>query len=250
MSYLANGTAEPVCRTTRGMQTQRKDLWTQQGKERVRGIERVAVTSTHDHVWSRQLVGGCRVTRGLSRGLCDDLGVGRGGGLSEGRLKGETICAYLRLIHAAGWQKPAQHCKSISEHLRFYFFTLQYCIGFSIHQHESAMGVHVFPILNPLPTSLPIPSLWVIPVHQPQAFCILHQTWTGDSFLTWYYTCFNAVLPDHPPPSPTESKRLFYTSVSLLLSRIQGYRYYLSKFHIYALVYCTGVFLSGLLHSV
>ena len=53
-----------------------------------------------------------------------------------------------------------------------------------------------------------------------------------------------------PSPSPTESKRLFYTSVSLLLSRIQGYRYHLSKFHIYALVYCIGVFLSGLLHFV
>ena len=54
------------------------------------------------------------------------------------------------------------------------------------------------------------------------------------------------------PPSPfsTESKRLFYTYVSLLLSHIQGYRYHLSKFHIYVLVYCIGVFLSGLLHSV
>ena len=41
-----------------------------------------------------------------------------------------------------------------------------------------------------------------------------------------------------PSPSPTESKRLFYTSVSLLLSRLQGYCYHLSKFHIYALVYC------------
>ena len=50
------------------------------------------------------------------------------------------------------------------------------------------------------------------------------------------------------PPSPTESKRLFYTSMSLLLSRIQGYCYHLSKFHIYVLVYCIGVFLSGLLH--
>ena len=40
-----------------------------------------------------------------------------------------------------------------------------------------------------------------------------------------------------PSPSPTESKRLFYTSVSLLLSRIQGYHYHLSKFHIYVLVY-------------
>ena len=52
------------------------------------------------------------------------------------------------------------------------------------------------------------------------------------------------------PPSPTESKRLFNTSVSLLMSRIQGYCHHLSKFHIYALVYCIGVFLSGLLHSV
>ena len=59
---------------------------------------------------------------------------------------------------------------------------------------------------------------------------------------------FCPIIP--PSPSPTESKRLFYTSVSLLLSRIQGYHYHLSKFHIYALVYCIGVFLSGLLHSV
>ena len=59
---------------------------------------------------------------------------------------------------------------------------------------------------------------------------------------------FSQVIP--PSPSPTESKRLFYTSVSLLLSCIQGYCYHLSKFNIYALVYCIGVFLSGLLHSV
>ena len=49
---------------------------------------------------------------------------------------------------------------------------------------------------------------------------------------------FSQIIP--PLPSPTESKRLFYTSVSLLLSCIQGYRYHISKFHIYALVYCIG----------
>ena len=56
----------------------------------------------------------------------------------------------------------------------------------------------MFPIQNSPSSSLPIPSLWVIPVHQPQASCIMHQIWTGDSFLIWYYTCFNAILPNHP----------------------------------------------------
>ena len=59
---------------------------------------------------------------------------------------------------------------------------------------------------------------------------------------------FSQIIP--PSPSPTEYKRLFFTSMSLLLSRIQGYHYHLSKFHIYVLVYCVGVFLSGLIHSV
>ena len=46
---------------------------------------------------------------------------------------------------------------------------------------------------------------------------------------------FSPIIP--PPTFPTESKRLFYTSVSLLLFHIQGYGYHLSKFHIYVLVF-------------
>ena len=59
---------------------------------------------------------------------------------------------------------------------------------------------------------------------------------------------FSQIIP--PSPSPTEFKSPFYRSVSLLLSHIEGDHYHLSKFHIYVLVYCIGVFLSGLLHSV
>ena len=136
---------------------------------------------------------------------------------------------------------------------KFIYFNcrLQYCSGFAIHWHESAMGVHVFPMLNPPSTSLPIPSLWVIPVHQPWASCTIIETGLAICFTydnIYVSVLFSQIIP--PSSSPTESKRLFYTSVSLLLSYILGYHYHLSKFHIHALVYRIGVFLSGLLHSL
>ena len=66
----------------------------------------------------------------------------------------------------------------------FYFQTLHNCISFAKYHNESTTGIHVFPILNPPPSSLPIPSLWVVSVHQPQASSIVHRTWTGNSFHT------------------------------------------------------------------
>ena len=97
----------------------------------------------------------------------------------------------------------------------FIFLILQYCIGFAIYQNEST-DIHVFPILNPPPSSLPIPSLWVVPVHQSQASSIVHRTWTGDSFHIWYYTCFNAILPNLPTLSLSHrvQKTVLYISVS------------------------------------
>ena len=127
--------------------------------------------------------------------------------------------------------------------------TLQYCIGSATHQHESTTSVHhVFPILNPPPTSLPIPPPWVIPVHQSQGSCI-----EPGLVIRFLYDIIHVSMPflqiTHPLPLP-QSPKDCSIHLCLLLSRIQGYRYHLSKFHIYALVYCIGVFLSGLLHSV
>ena len=103
------------------------------------------------------------------------------------------------------------------------------------------MGVHVFPILNSFP--LPSPSH---PSGSSQRTSLELPVSCMEPGLAIYFTydnihvsmLFSQIIP--PSPSPTESKRLFYTSVSLLLSHIWGYRYHLSKFHIYALVYCIG----------
>ena len=104
--------------------------------------------------------------------------------------------------------------------LFFYFYTLQNCISFAKYQNESATGIHVFRILNPPPSSLPIPSLWVVPVHQPQASSMVRWTWTGNSFHTWYFTCFNAILPNLPTLSLSHRvhKTVLYISVSFAVS--------------------------------
>ena len=91
--------------------------------------------------------------------------------------------------------------------LLFYFLTLQYCIGFAIHQNESATGIHVFAILNPPPSSLPIPSPWVVPVHQRQASSTVHWTWTSNSFhmILYMFQC-HSPKSSHPLPFPQSPK--------------------------------------------
>ena len=66
------------------------------------------------------------------------------------------------------------------------------------------------------------------------------------SYIIHVFMPFSQIIPPPLPQSPKDCS----IHLSLLLSPIQGYPYHLSKFHIYALVYCNGVFLSGLLHSV
>ena len=95
------------------------------------------------------------------------------------------------------------------------------------------MGVHKFPILNPLPPPTPYHLSGSSPCTSPKhpASCIEHRLairFLHDSIHV--SMPFSQIIP--PSSSPTESKSPFYTSVSLLLSHIQGYHYHLSKFHI------------------
>ena len=105
----------------------------------------------------------------------------------------------------------------------------------------SHLPPHTIPLGHP---SAPAPSI---------LYHASNLNWWFISYMILYMFQCHSPKSSHPLPLPlplTQSPKLFYTSVSLLLSRIQGYCYHLSKFHIYVLVYCIGVFLSGLLHSV
>ena len=107
------------------------------------------------------------------------------------------------------------------------------------------MGVHVFPILNPLPP--PSPSH---PSGSSQCTRPKNPVSCNEPGLVIHFTYdnlhvsmpFSQIIPPSPSPTESYSIRLFYTSVSLLLSCIQGYHYHLSKFHTYVLLYCIGVF--------
>ena len=79
--------------------------------------------------------------------------------------------------------------------LWLFLFTLQYCIGFTIHQHASTMVYTCsasHPSVSSLCTSPKLPVSCIEP---------------GLEIRFLYYTCFNAILPNHPPlPLPQSPK--------------------------------------------
>ena len=124
-------------------------------------------------------------------------------------------------------------------------------VGFAIYWVESAMGVHVFPILKPRPPLSP---------SHPSGFsqctgfeCPMSCIKVGWVICFTYHNIHVSMLVSQvisPWPSPTESKSLFFISMSLLPPHICGHHYHLSNFHIYVLIYSIGVFPSDILHSV
>ena len=89
--------------------------------------------------------------------------------------------------------------------------------------------VHVFPILNHPPTFSPYHPSGSSQCTSPKHPISCIKPGLAIRFLRDIINVsmpFSEIIP--PSPSPTESIRLFYTSVSLLLFCIQGYRYHLS----------------------
>ena len=120
-------------------------------------------------------------------------------------------------------------------------------VVFSIHWPESATAVHVsLPSGTSLPTSLPIPSLWVVPVHQLWVPCFMHGTWTGDLFHIWQYThmvmLISQIIP--PLPCPTESKSLFFICLFCCLTYRVVVTIFLNSIYTYMLIYWISVFLT------
>ena len=113
-------------------------------------------------------------------------------------------------------------------------------MAFTIHQHGSATVYKCSPSWTHLPPPSPSypsgSSQYTSPEYPVSCIglgLVIYVTYDN------IHVSIQIILPS---PSPTESKCLFFISVSLLLSYIEGHHYHLSKFHIYALVYCIGVF--------
>ena len=101
--------------------------------------------------------------------------------------------------------------------------TLQYSIGFVLHQHESTTGVHVFPILNP-PSLLPPRT---IPLGHPRApapsilYPALNLDWLFISYMILYMFQCHSSKSSHPLSLPQSSKDC---SIHLCLFRCLVYR--------------------------
>ena len=90
----------------------------------------------------------------------------------------------------------------------------------------------MFPILNPPPSSLPIPSLWDVPMHQPQASNIMYRTWTGDIQLLYIVTHYTkahsmpqVILQGHHSPYVPLRANVYLSSRLIQLSFISVISY-------------------------
>ena len=100
-----------------------------------------------------------------------------------------------------------------------FFIICFYCIGFPIHKHESATGVHVFPILNPPPCTIPLghPSAPAPNILYPAS----NLDWRLVSYMILYMLQCHSPRSSHPRPLPQSPT---VCSIHLCLFRCLAYR--------------------------
>ena len=83
-------------------------------------------------------------------------------------------------------------CGLLTRHSFFRFLFILFLVLFIYLLYNIVLGLpYIFMNLpwlymySPSWTPVPPPSLWVIPVQQPWAPCIMHRAWTGNSFHMW-----------------------------------------------------------------
>ena len=76
--------------------------------------------------------------------------------------------------------------------------TLQYYSGFCHTLTWISHGCTWVPHPDPPSRLPPHPIPLGLPSAPAPSTCLMHPTWAGDLFHPWWYTCFNAVLSEHP----------------------------------------------------
>ena len=139
------------------------------------------------------------------------------------------------IAHVSDWQNPKNKLQiycNIFLNINLFnwkLITLQYRIGFAIHQHESATGVHVFPNLNP---SSQLPPR-TIPLGHPSALApsILYPAsnldWRFVSYMVLYMFQCHSPKSSHPLPLPQSPKDC---SIHLCLFSCLTYRVIITIF--------------------
>ena len=123
--------------------------------------------------WNRALKAGA---------LGQPRGMGWGGRQEGDSGRGTMYMAKKRRIWKS--EGPKQFNSSFKKVIYFNWrlITLQYCDGFCHTLIWISHGCTCVPHPETPPTSLPIPSLWVVPVHRLWVPCFTHRTWTGHLF--------------------------------------------------------------------
>ena len=119
------------------------------------------------------------------------------------------------------WREHFLFFKKLFIYLTWRLIALQHCSGFChiltwiFHGCTRVLHPEHPSHLPPHPIHLGHPS-----AAAKRAPCIMHQTWTGNLFHIWYFTCFNAILLYHPTLALSHrvQKTVQYICVSFAVS--------------------------------